>query len=195
MFGFQRRLFVSLLLASATCASVAVAQGDSVYGDSAYDDYGRVPETATSELFLYDPELDSAWPLPEPGAFDGAIPIDDLDVFDDEMDAEAPVAVAPLPSYLEPGFVHSGDGRAGSVLPPKAAAVPTNGSALSRQSAIKQAMEAARRVAPERSAFPRLASPPTPEEAAAGNIPVDDIPSPLDENSVLEPFDTGLDGW
>jgi len=38
--------------------------------DAAYDDFGLRPEHDRSGLFLYDPFLDPAMPMPKPGSFD-----------------------------------------------------------------------------------------------------------------------------
>lgn len=69
-----------------------------------YDQYGRVPETATDkDLALPDPVLDRTWPLPEPGSRDDhhakLVPEEDeTDPFrEDDTDKPAP-ADAPPPS-------------------------------------------------------------------------------------------------
>lgn len=175
-------LTLGLVLAS---GSLAGAEPERVY-----DDNGLVPGGPETDLFLEDPMLDPAWLLPEPGAFDDAVPVDDLEPPRWDRDEEAPVAIAPLPLAVQPGFERSplgdqpgapaGSGSESGVVPsPAEGELPKK--LIGGDPVLTRALEAARRVAPPTPMVRRPGLPPTIEEQAAGSVPVEELPSPLDE--------------
>lgn len=162
--------------------------------DAVYDDYGRQPGGSESGLFLYDPVLDPTWPMPEPGAFDERIPVDDFGVDQPVAREEAPVVIAPLPRHLEPGFADDGDPAPRSDQNPGSA--PGQAKPVAARPSIQRALEAARAVTPKVGPAPRTAQPPSPEEAALGLVPVEELPSPLEDIPVEPPpFGNDMGAW
>lgn len=133
-----------------------------------YDDFGRRPSDS-SDLFLYDELLDPSWPQVVVNDPDGEPTAGDEypDVRDLVDDTAAPLAVAPLPAFAEPGGepVQAPDplGEFGSVGEPVPSADP--GPRVAPH--IRRALDAARRAAPPPRELSTFRPPPGSDEAAA----------------------------